>query len=47
MNWASAYVFSATAILVFEFRQQINAVEIWDDYEWLAKEPKAFQKSLT
>src|SRR6266508_5363110 len=36
-----------TLPLVFEYRQQNNAAEIWDDYEWLAKEAKPFQKSLT
>jgi len=33
--------------LVFEYRQLTNSAEIWDDYEWLAKEAKPFQKSLT
>ena len=32
--------------LVLEYRKQNNTAEIWDDYEWLAREAKPFQKAL-
>ena len=36
-----------TCPLVYEFRQNNNAAEMWDDYEWLANEAKSFQKPLS
>jgi hypothetical protein len=47
-SWGASLrrTWAITLPLVYEFRQQNNAAEIWDDYEWLAKEAKAFQKSL-
>jgi len=32
---------------VFDRRKQRNSAEIWDDFEWLAKEAYPFQKPLT
>jgi len=47
-SWGASLrrTWAITLPLVYEFRQQNNAAEIWDDYEWLAKEAKPFQKSL-
>ena len=32
--------------LVVAYRAQRNSMETWDDFEWLAKEAKVFQKPL-
>jgi hypothetical protein len=32
--------------LVVSYRAQWNSMEVWDDFEWLAKEANAFQKPL-
>lgn len=32
--------------LVVSYRAQWNSMEVWDDFEWLAKEATAFQKPL-
>ena len=48
-SWGASLrrTWTITMPLVYEFRKQNNAAEIWDDYEWLAKEAKPFQKALT
>jgi hypothetical protein len=47
-SWGASLrrTWAITLPLIYEFRQQNNAAEIWDDFEWLAKEAKPFQKSL-
>ncbi len=32
--------------LVISLRTQTNSTEVWDDFEWLAKEAKSYQKPL-
>ena len=48
-SWGASLrrTWAITMPLVYEFRRQNNAAEIWDDYEWLAKEAKPFQKAIT
>jgi hypothetical protein len=47
-SWGASLrrTWAITMPLVYEFRQKNNSAEIWDDYEWLAKEAKPFQKPL-
>ena len=33
--------------LILAYRQKNNSMEIWDDYEWLAKEAIPFQKPIS